>query len=69
MEVVDRVQELARVEALDDPVARETAQELLDAVLELYGDGLERIVAALDEAGARELRRGSPRTASSPACC
>lgn len=52
MEVVDRVQELvARVESLDDPVARETAQELLDALLELYGDGLERIVAALDEAG------------------
>jgi Fe-S cluster biogenesis protein NfuA/nitrite reductase/ring-hydroxylating ferredoxin subunit len=52
MEAVDRVQELVtRVEALDDPVARETAQELLDAVLELYGDGLERIVHALDEAG------------------
>jgi Fe-S cluster biogenesis protein NfuA/nitrite reductase/ring-hydroxylating ferredoxin subunit len=52
METVDRVQELVtRVEALDDVNARETAQELLDAVLELYGDGLERIVYALDEAG------------------
>ena len=52
MESVDRVSELVtRVEALDDPVARETAQELLEAVLELYGDGLERIVQALDEAG------------------
>lgn len=52
MEVVDRVQELvARVEALSDPAARETAQELLDAVLELYGDGLERIFGALEEAG------------------
>ncbi len=53
MEVVDRVQELvARVEAFDDPDARATAQELLDALLELYGDGLERIVQVLDEAGA-----------------
>jgi Fe-S cluster biogenesis protein NfuA/nitrite reductase/ring-hydroxylating ferredoxin subunit len=53
MELVDRVQELvARVEALDDPDARATAQELLDALLELYGDGLERIVQVLDEAGA-----------------
>jgi Fe-S cluster biogenesis protein NfuA/nitrite reductase/ring-hydroxylating ferredoxin subunit len=53
MELVDRVQELvARVEAFDDPDARATAQELLDALLELYGDGLERIVQVLDEAGA-----------------
>ena len=53
MDVGSRVQELvARVEALDDPSARETAQELLDALLELYGEGLERIVAALNEAGA-----------------
>ena len=52
MEVADRVQELvARVEALDDPDARETAEALLDAMLELYGDGLQRIVAALEEAG------------------
>lgn len=52
MQVVDRVQELvARVEALDDVHARKTAHELLDALLELYGDGLERIVHALDEAG------------------
>ena len=52
MELADRVQELvARVEALDDATARATAQELLDAMIELYGDGLERIVHALDEAG------------------
>lgn len=52
MELADRVQELvARVEALDDATARATAQELLDAMIELYGGGLERIVHALDEAG------------------
>jgi Fe-S cluster biogenesis protein NfuA/nitrite reductase/ring-hydroxylating ferredoxin subunit len=52
VQIADRVSELvARVEALDDAAARETAHELLDALLELYGDGLERIVHALDEAG------------------
>jgi Fe-S cluster biogenesis protein NfuA/nitrite reductase/ring-hydroxylating ferredoxin subunit len=52
MDVADRVHELvARVEALDDPAARATAHELLDALLAMYGDGLERIVAALDGAG------------------
>ena len=52
MDVSDRVQELvARVEALDDADARETAHALLDAMLELYGEGLERIVAVLDDAG------------------
>lgn len=52
MQVADRVQELvARVESLDDPDARETALELLGAVLELYGEGLERVLAILDSAG------------------
>ena len=52
MELAERVQELVvRVEALDDSEARETARELLDAMLELYGDGLERILHALDAAG------------------
>ena len=45
------------VERLDDPRARALAQELLGAVLELYGEGLERIVAAVDDAGERRRRR------------
>ena len=51
-ELVERVQELSEeVERLQDPRSRALAQELLGAVLELYGDGLARIVAAIDEAG------------------
>jgi Fe-S cluster biogenesis protein NfuA/nitrite reductase/ring-hydroxylating ferredoxin subunit len=51
-ELVERVQELSEeVERLRDPRSRALAQELLGAVLELYGDGLARIVAAIDEAG------------------
>lgn len=47
--LVQRIEELAaRVEQLADPDARETAQELLAATLELYGEGLERIFQALD---------------------
>ena len=48
-ELVGRVQALtAEVEALPDPVARETADALAAAVVQLYGEGLERIFAALD---------------------
>ncbi len=47
-----RVQELTeRLAQLPDPAARESADELVSAVLELYGEGLERIFAAIDEAG------------------
>src|SRR3954462_15908306 len=49
-ELVGRVQELtAQVEALGDPQARACAEELAAAVVQLYGVGLERIFAALDE--------------------
>ena len=51
-ELVERVQGLSEeVERLQDPRSRALAQELLGAVLELYGDGLARIVAAIDAAG------------------
>lgn len=52
MELLERVQLLSdRVEAIEDPAAREAAQELVAAVLELHGEGLARIGAVLDEAG------------------
>lgn len=58
-ELTRRVQELSdRLAAAGDPATRELAEELVGAVVELYGAGLERIVAAteaLGEAG-RELR-------------
>jgi Fe-S cluster biogenesis protein NfuA/nitrite reductase/ring-hydroxylating ferredoxin subunit len=50
--LVERVQELsARLEASSDPLAREAAGELVSAIMDMYGEGLERIVAALDDAG------------------
>jgi Fe-S cluster biogenesis protein NfuA/nitrite reductase/ring-hydroxylating ferredoxin subunit len=58
--LVERVQELSEeVDGLPDARSRALAQELLGAVLELYGDGLERIMAAVDESGeaGEELRR------------
>jgi Fe-S cluster biogenesis protein NfuA/nitrite reductase/ring-hydroxylating ferredoxin subunit len=55
-ELVGRVQELtAQVEALPDPQARACAEELAAAVVQLYGEGLERIFAAVDEETRTEL--------------
>ncbi len=52
-ELLDRVEQLsARVEELPDPAARELAQDLVSAVIAMYGDGLRRIVEAI--AAARE---------------
>ena len=48
--LIQRVEELtAQVEQLPDPVARRTAQDLVSAVIDMYGQGLERIVEVLDE--------------------
>lgn len=59
--LMERVQRLsAEVDRIADPAARESAQELLAAVMDLYGEGLQRIVGALDEAGeAGEPIRGA----------
>ena len=68
-----RVQELTEaLEALDDGHAREVAEDLVGAIVELYGEGLRA-----DRRRARRRRRRRPgdpraaraRTASSPACC
>lgn len=58
-ELVERVQrQSAELERITDPAARATAEALIGAVIELYGEGLERILATLDQAGAAgaELR-------------
>jgi Fe-S cluster biogenesis protein NfuA/nitrite reductase/ring-hydroxylating ferredoxin subunit len=48
---LDRFQELAaRLESIDDPVAREVAEGMIGAMLELYGEGLVRIFDALEQA-------------------
>ncbi|MEO7477567.1 MAG: NifU family protein [Gemmatimonadales bacterium] len=46
--LVERVQALtAELDAIGDPAARRSAHELIGAILELYGEGLERIFQAL----------------------
>lgn len=46
----DRIEELvARVESSGDPAIRAVAQELLQAVIELHGVALDRILAAVAE--------------------
>jgi Fe-S cluster biogenesis protein NfuA/nitrite reductase/ring-hydroxylating ferredoxin subunit len=52
-ELLDRVQELtAKLDAYHDERARELAQDLLSAVIAMYGDGLRRIIDTI--AGSRE---------------
>jgi Fe-S cluster biogenesis protein NfuA len=48
-----RVQELTEaLEALPEGHEKEVAEDLIGAIVELYGDGLRRVVAALQDAGA-----------------
>ena len=58
-ELLDRVQRLSsQIDELPDARARELAQELVSAVIAMYGDGLERIMEAITrsrEAGATIL--------------
>ena len=47
-DLLGRVQDLSeRVEALEDPRARTLAQDLVSAVIAMYGDGLERMMAVV----------------------
>jgi Fe-S cluster biogenesis protein NfuA/nitrite reductase/ring-hydroxylating ferredoxin subunit len=51
-QLVTRVQDLqARLEAAPDPATRELAEELVSAVVQMYGAGLERMLVALFAAG------------------
>jgi Fe-S cluster biogenesis protein NfuA/nitrite reductase/ring-hydroxylating ferredoxin subunit len=55
-QLIERVQTLtAQLEEVQDLQARTVADELVSAVIQLYGDGLERIMAAVD--GAPEVRQ------------
>ena len=61
-ELLDRVQQLtAEVDALPDPHARELAQELVGAVIAMYGDGLR--ADRRDDRGLARGRRDDPRSA------
>ncbi len=51
--LMQRVEELtAEVDQMADPTAKRTAEALIDAVMDLYGEGLTRITHILDEEGA-----------------
>ncbi len=51
-ELLDRVEQLsAAVDELPDARARELAQELVSAIIAMYGDGLERIMAVIAGSG------------------
>jgi Fe-S cluster biogenesis protein NfuA/nitrite reductase/ring-hydroxylating ferredoxin subunit len=53
---LERVQRLsAELERVEDPHARGVAEQLVGAVLELHGEGLERILDAVDEDTRRHL--------------
>jgi Fe-S cluster biogenesis protein NfuA/nitrite reductase/ring-hydroxylating ferredoxin subunit len=52
-QLIARVQELTeQLEEVQDFQARAVADELVSSIIQLYGDGLERIFAALEEPGA-----------------
>lgn len=52
-ELVERVQGLtARLDEIGDPAARAVADDLAAAIVQLYGEGLNRIFGALAEPGA-----------------
>lgn len=54
--MADRVEELiGRIEALPDPVARETSRELLREVLALHERALGRVIETAREAGQEAL--------------
>jgi len=56
-ELLERLQVLGdEVDALADPRARELAQELAATIVAMYGDGLRRIIAAIEDA--REAGEG-----------
>jgi Fe-S cluster biogenesis protein NfuA/nitrite reductase/ring-hydroxylating ferredoxin subunit len=54
--LIERVQGLTEeLERIGDPVTRATANELVGAVIELYGEGLDRIFKAVGESDDRRL--------------
>jgi len=56
-QLVERVQDLqAQLDSAPESAARALAEELVSAVVQMYGAGLERIIASLLEAGAEGER-------------
>jgi len=56
--LVGRVEELtAQLDTIGDPFAKACAEDLVGALMQMYGEGLERIVDAVGEQGTPELRQ------------
>jgi Fe-S cluster biogenesis protein NfuA/nitrite reductase/ring-hydroxylating ferredoxin subunit len=56
-ELLLRVQELqAKLDSAGDPATRDLAEELVSAVVQMYGAGLERIVGSLLDSGEEGVR-------------
>jgi Fe-S cluster biogenesis protein NfuA/nitrite reductase/ring-hydroxylating ferredoxin subunit len=65
-QLVEIVQELqARLESAADPATRELAEEVVSAIVQMYGAGLERIVGGLLDAG-EEGRQIATRLSEDP---
>jgi len=61
---------LEEIDALKDPNARSKAAEVVQVLLELYGESLARMMDTIAEGeGGGEPLRLSPRTSSSRTCC
>jgi len=59
-ELVERVQDLlGSLDEIADPFAQQRVQELIGAVLELYGAGLDRILGVVTDAGEAGLKAQS----------
>lgn len=55
-EILERIYRLtAQLEGVSDSRARALGEQLAAAIVEMYGEGLERIVASLDQDALREL--------------
>jgi Fe-S cluster biogenesis protein NfuA/nitrite reductase/ring-hydroxylating ferredoxin subunit len=55
-ETIGRIQRLtAELERVQDPAARRLAEDLSAAVLELHGEGIERLLGALDDEARRAI--------------
>jgi len=64
-QLIERVQALqAELEQLSDPVARRVGEELVSAVVSLYGAGLERIVEVVGDSPLRDELVEDPVVAS-----
>jgi len=69
---IERIEELIhRLEAIPDAAQRNQMRELLQAVLELHGAALERMLAIVAEVGTRSCALATHCYATRwwPACC